>query len=87
MHTTTIDTLKHLMTTAGIPYEGNGGDAYSLLDDEGIDSFSKISMYMEIESEFGVMLMPQDMLKPEFRTVSGLARLIDQSLMQTGSAA
>lgn len=87
MQTTTIDTLKYLMTTAGIPFEGNGGDAYSLLDDDAIDSFSKISMYMEIESEFGVMLMPQDMLKPEYRTVSGLAQLIDQSLTQPGAAA
>ena len=87
MQATTINTLKHLMATAGIPFEGNGGDDYSLLDDEAIDSFSKISMYMEIESEFGVMLMPEDMLKPEFRTLSGLAQLIDQSIQQPGTAA
>ncbi len=49
---------------------------YRLFDDDSLDSFSRISIFMELESEFKVRIAPDEIMDENNRSVRGLANLI-----------
>lgn len=51
--------------------------SYRFLDAGIIDSFNLMQFIMEIEEEFNIELTPDDTQSEEFRTLGGLALIID----------
>lgn len=43
-----------------------------------LDSFGFVQMLSDIDDEFDVMFVNEDFLNPEFQTMEGLAKLIDE---------
>lgn len=73
----TAQRIVALLVEAGVAGAAEEGSRYRLLDDPALDSFSRISLYMEIESELGVTLAPEELLDERYRSIAGLAALID----------
>lgn len=57
--------------------------AYRYLDAGHIDSLSIINFIVDLEEEFGVSLAPEDTQSDEFRTIGGLATLIESKLNES----
>lgn len=43
-----------------------------------IDSFGFVQMLSDIDDEFDVMFVNEDFLNPEFQTIEGIAKMIDE---------
>lgn len=56
---------------------------YRYLDCGHVDSFGIVVFVTEIEERFGVVLGPEELQSEEFRTVGGVARLIER-LLESG---
>ena len=70
--------LVDLFVNAGVERVRHDGAGYRPFDDPELDSFAKISLYMEVECEFGVKLSPDELLDERCRTLAGLATIIDE---------
>ncbi|MEM7258159.1 MAG: acyl carrier protein [Pseudomonadota bacterium] len=79
--------LIELFVESGIPGASDADADYCLFDDKSLDSFGRISIFMELESEFQVRLDPQELMLTENRSVRGLARLIETKSSGSVSAA
>jgi len=55
-------------------------DQYRFIDSGHIDSLSLLNFVMDLEEHFQIELTDQDLESPEFRTVSGLAAMIQRKL-------
>lgn len=49
-----------------------------IFDNELVDSFGIVELVAEIESGFAIELTPQDLEDSRFRTIQGLAEIIDE---------
>jgi len=49
-----------------------------------VDSFDLINFISYIETEFGITLEPEDTERFDFRTIQGLAKIIEQKLKGEG---
>ena len=87
MSTTTLQFVLSLLEKQG-PVPGENEDeqrAYPYLLAGHLDSFAVMSFITEIEGHYGMTLDPEDTQSYEFRTVGGLADLLDRKL-QTQTA-
>lgn len=55
-------------------------DQFNYIDSGHIDSIGLIKFVLDIESEFGIDIAPEDMESEEFRTIGGLTTLVERSL-------
>ena len=73
--------LDLLEAHAPMPGETDEARArYRYLDAGHIDSFGLIHFIMDIETEYGITLEPEDTQSDEFRTVGGLAGIIARKI-------
>jgi len=68
--------LNRLERKAPLPTTGDL-DAYRYLDKGHVDSLGLIKFIFEIEDAFDITLTPEDTQSDAFRTVGGLAALIE----------
>jgi len=52
------------------------GDDVSLFESGVIDSFGMIALVIQIETEFGVKVRPEEATAQNFRSISSIARLV-----------
>lgn len=55
-------------------------EQYAFIDNGHIDSMSVLNFIMELEEHFGIELSEDDISSQEFRTVSGLASIIQRKI-------
>lgn len=58
-------------------------DDYAFLDNGHIDSLGLMKFLVAVEKEFGIELTENDIMSKQFRTVSGLAKLIAEKQTET----
>lgn len=55
-------------------------DQFNYIDSGHIDSIGVIKFILDLENEFGIDIAAEDMESEEFRTIGGLASLIERRL-------
>jgi acyl carrier protein len=55
-------------------------EQFNYIDSGHIDSIGLIKFILDLENEFGIDIAPEDMDSEEFRTIGGLAMLIERRL-------
>lgn len=60
--------------------EGADLPAFNFVDSGHIDSLAIIKFVLDIEMRFDIALSEEDMLDPRFRTIGGLAAIVESKL-------
>jgi acyl carrier protein len=71
--------LELLGRSASLEVEPSQLDAFRYLDAGIISSFELMSFVMEIEEHFAIRFTPEQMQSEAFRTIGGLAALIEEA--------
>lgn len=71
--------LKTIEKKSRLPVNENI-DQFNYIDSGHIDSIGLIKFVLDLENEFGIDIAPEDMESEEFRTIGGLAALIEKHL-------
>ena len=71
--------VKYLEKKGSLP-KGVGLDTFNFVDAGYVDSMGMVKFLLALEMEFGVEISEADILSEEFKTVDGLAGLIEGML-------
>lgn len=76
----TIQFIADYLIDSGVVFDGTVIGEYNFIKSGAIDSFSLLSLIMEIEAEYGIKITTDDLLDESLATISGMASLISKKL-------
>lgn len=68
--------ILNFLEERGIDTAQENFESINFIENGYVDSFSIMSLLMEVESEFGYKISPEQISDSQFQTVTGLAQLI-----------
>lgn len=81
MHQQILEFVSSLIQRKGKLPEGCDVPAFDFIDSGYVDSLAMIKFVLEIEEKYDISLSEEDMLDPRFRTIGGLASIIESKLV------
>ncbi|WP_462154920.1 hypothetical protein [Pseudoalteromonas piscicida] len=74
-----LEFFHTFLLARGVAVKSEKLQSFNFMESGLLDSFEMLSMVMQIETDFGVCLTPEQMLRPDSATVGGLIDVILRS--------
>ena len=71
-----MDFILDYLEQRGVDLNSDEIDSSHLVEDGFLDSFGILALFMAVEDEYSIKILPEDMLNESNATVKGLVKLI-----------